>query len=125
MSTTEVTVCFEPDDQRLHVEITVELNLYYEPSDPSVGIFGDAFQADGWDEILEFHAWYATAPEFEEFIEWKSESPHEAQTAYAFMCGCQAPKYVKAVEALIDEACEEAANNFEPPEPDYDDGDWY
>lgn len=124
MTTTEATACFEPDDHRLHVEVTVELNLYYEPSDPSVGIFGDDFQADGWEHILGFHAWYATKPEHEAFIEWKSSSPHEAEAAYALMVGCQPKKYCQAVADLIDEACNESARGYESPEPDYNRGDY-
>jgi hypothetical protein len=93
----------EIETDTLFIELVVDCSLYFEESDPSVGIMGSCHSPDGYE--------LASVGVFNEDGEsvWQSEDHNDMGLAVAFLtlaghdCG-----------TLIEDACKKEASNFDP-----------
>jgi len=105
--TQEVIITHETD--LMTVELTVDLDLYYEPADRDVGIDHESWSADGYEETEVRVYWYKDDT-YENYNEWASKSLKDVKNALAFLelGGMSIPAEV------IDKACGTAADEFNP-----------
>ena len=101
----EVLATYEKDHYL--IEVTVELDVYVEGPDPSVGIFGTDYISDGY-ELLDVYVSYHK-PIDDELVEWASKGQYAMRCALVWLQlgGID-------IDTCIDAACDKECSEFDP-----------
>ena len=112
---------FDIDLTEMSVVGEVDIDVYYEPADPSVGIMSAGQYPDGW-EIIALEIFYNENGDC-----WQAKNRADIEMAQALM-EAFIPEEALRFQSVLEKYVDDQVRDYEPPEPDYcrgDDGRWY
>jgi len=118
--TKEVTTSYETD--LWLVEVTVNLDLWCEGPDNSVGYAGGV-SPDGY-AVTEVFVSFYTDDTYKDFHEWSSKSLAEAEAALSWLAAGHTAEFNKGLETLMEKDHDSAAADYEGEDGNDNEPDW-